>query len=79
MFAGRLHIIFYTLDIYMQANIQESILSMLKQAYGSTAEFRDGQYEAIEATLTNKRTLVVQKTGWGKSLVYFYRRNIIAH
>ena len=55
----------------MQANIQESILSMLKQAYGSTAEFRDGQYEAIEATLTNKRTLVVQKTGWGKSLVYF--------
>lgn len=34
-------------------------------------EFRDGQYEAIEATLTNKRTLVVQKTGWGKSLVYF--------
>ncbi|MHB8097259.1 MAG: RecQ family ATP-dependent DNA helicase [Erysipelotrichaceae bacterium] len=55
----------------MQANIQELILSMLKQAYGSTAEFRDGQYEAIEATLTNKRTLVVQKTGWGKSLVYF--------
>lgn len=30
-----------------------------------------GQYEAIEATLTYKRILVVQKTGWGKSLVYF--------
>lgn len=58
-------------DIYMQANIHESILSMLKHAYGLSAEFRDGQYEAIEATLMNKRTLVVQKTGWGKSLVYF--------
>lgn len=55
----------------MQANIHESILSMLKHAYGLSAEFRDGQYEAIEATLMNKRTLVVQKTGWGKSLVYF--------
>lgn len=55
----------------MEQKIFESIYSMLKQAYGPLAEFRDGQYEAIEATLTNKRTLVVQKTGWGKSLVYF--------
>lgn len=55
----------------MEKSIHNSILGMLKQAYGPFAEFRDGQYEAIEATLTNKRTLVVQKTGWGKSLVYF--------
>ncbi|MBR6053327.1 MAG: RecQ family ATP-dependent DNA helicase [Clostridia bacterium] len=44
---------------------------VLRSLYGDGAAFRDGQYEAIEATLTEKRTLIVQKTGWGKSLVYF--------
>ena len=44
---------------------------VLKQLYGENAKFRSGQYEAIEATLNNRRTLVVQRTGWGKSLVYF--------
>ena len=44
---------------------------ILKSVYGPGAQFRDGQYEAIEATMEKKRTLVVQKTGWGKSLVYF--------
>ena len=44
---------------------------ILKSVYGPEASFRDGQYEAIEATMEKKRTLVVQKTGWGKSLVYF--------
>ena len=44
---------------------------VLQSIYGADAKFRSGQYEAIEATLNNKRTLVVQKTGWGKSLVYF--------
>lgn len=40
------------------------------------ANFRKGQYEAIEAVFTNKRSLVVQKTGWGKSLVYFISTKI---
>ncbi len=44
---------------------------ILKEYYGGDAQFREGQQEAIEATLSNRRTLVVQKTGWGKSLVYF--------
>lgn len=44
---------------------------LLKSIYGEKAAFREGQYEAIEATMTNRRTLVVQRTGWGKSLVYF--------
>lgn len=36
------------------------------------AQFRDGQWEAID-TLVNQRQklLVVQRTGWGKSSVYF--------
>lgn len=45
--------------------------AILRSLYGPNASFRDGQYEAIEATMTRSRTLVVQRTGWGKSLVYF--------
>ncbi len=46
-------------------------LHYLKQAIGDNAEFRGGQWEAIELALTNKRALIVQQTGWGKSIVYF--------
>jgi len=49
----------------------DELLVELKKYYGTDAEFKDGQEEAIRAVLEGKRTLVVQKTGWGKSLVYF--------
>ncbi|MBR0070102.1 MAG: ATP-dependent DNA helicase RecQ, partial [Synergistaceae bacterium] len=48
-----------------------SARKILKQTYGDDADFREGQYEAIESVMMRKRTLVVQRTGWGKSLVYF--------
>ncbi len=36
------------------------------------ADFRDGQLEAISALVADRsRVLVVQRTGWGKSAVYF--------
>lgn len=36
------------------------------------AHFHPGQFEAIEALVENsRRALVVQRTGWGKSAVYF--------
>ena len=36
------------------------------------ADFHPGQFEAIEALVAHgRRTLVVQRTGWGKSAVYF--------
>ncbi len=39
---------------------------------GPTATFRDGQREAIEAVAQDgRRALVVQRTGWGKCLVYW--------
>tara|TARA_B100002052_G_scaffold15798_1_gene12627 strand:+ start:12655 stop:14790 length:2136 start_codon:yes stop_codon:yes gene_type:complete len=53
---------------------------MLKAMIGKDAKFRPGQYECIES-IVNKfgKQLVVQKTGWGKSIVYFiatkYLRN----
>jgi len=53
--------------------LQQAALALLRRAVGSeTAEFRDGQFEAIEH-LVNRRgpLLVVQRTGWGKSNVYY--------
>lgn len=52
-------------------SIYDRSQKILEELLGSGATFRDGQYEAIEATMMKKRTLVVQRTGWGKSLVYF--------
>jgi ATP-dependent DNA helicase RecQ len=47
----------------------ESALSML---VGQPARFRDDQWEAVEALVAaRRRVLVVQRTGWGKSAVYF--------
>ena len=51
---------------------REKALALLKQMLGPGAEFRDGQWEAIEqAANRRQRLLVVQRTGWGKSVVYF--------
>lgn len=55
----------------------EELLQELKNAYGEDAEFRNGQKEAILEILNRKRILVVQKTGWGKSLVYFLATKIL--
>ena len=41
---------------------------LLKKMIGNNAEFHDGQWEAIENALNNKRTLIIEKTGWGKSI-----------
>ena len=48
-------------------------LELLRLGSGrKTATFRDGQEEAISHVAEGKgRLLVVQKTGWGKSFVYF--------
>lgn len=49
----------------------------LQQVFGSGASFRDGQDFAINKVLHKKRVLVVQKTGWGKSLVYFLATKLL--
>ena len=44
----------------------------LQAMLGPAATFREGQREAIEAVIHDgRRALVVQRTGWGKSLVYW--------
>lgn len=42
------------------------------------AEFRDGQWEAIEQVVQESaRLLIVQRTGWGKSMVYFIATKLL--
>lgn len=41
------------------------------------ASFRDGQWESIEQLVSRKRVLVVQRTGWGKSMVYFLATKLL--
>ncbi|KQR51953.1 recombinase RecQ [Leifsonia sp. Leaf336] len=52
---------------------RDRALSRLRALVGRPdAQFHDGQFEAIEALVDDRsRALVVQRTGWGKSAVYF--------
>ena len=52
-------------------------LSHLRRMFGETAAFRDGQWEAIRLALSGRRALIVQQTGWGKSVVYFIAAKLI--
>ncbi len=51
----------------------------MRRAVGDpTSRFRDGQWEAIDALVNHRRKLmVVQRTGWGKSSVYFISTRIL--
>lgn len=53
-------------------------LSLLQKLTGNeSAEFHDDQWESIDALVNNhKQILVVQRTGWGKSAVYFIATKI---
>ncbi|MDZ7926453.1 MAG: DEAD/DEAH box helicase [Agrobacterium sp.] len=58
---------------------RSTALSLLRRALGdNAASFRDGQWEAIDALVNRReRLLVVQRTGWGKSSVYFIATRIL--
>src|SRR3954454_13014720 len=56
----------------MQTSIGPFLQPHLETMLGPGATFRDGQREAIEAIVRDgARALIVQRTGWGKSLVYW--------
>jgi len=58
--------------------VAASAQRLLKQALGDDEDFRDGQLEAIVALVERRaRVLVVQRTGWGKSVVYFIATRIL--
>lgn len=53
-------------------------LAALRTLVGAHADFRDGQRVAIEALVDDhKRVLCVQRTGWGKSAVYFVATRLL--
>ena len=56
-----------------RADLRERATVALQRLAGrDEVDFRDGQLEAIEALVeSRRRVLVVQRTGWGKSAVYF--------
>src|ERR1043166_5745499 len=57
---------------------RENARALLQQMLGPATEFRDGQWEAINlAANRRQRALVVQRTGWGKSIVYFLAAKIL--
>ena len=54
-------------------------LAVLRTLVGRPdADFHDGQYDAIAAIVDgSRRALVVQRTGWGKSAVYFVATRLL--
>lgn len=54
-------------------------LNLLRQALNApSATFHPDQWEAIEALVSQrKRLLVVQRTGWGKSMIYFLATRLL--
>ena len=56
----------------MATATRDDAQTILEQLAGSDALLRDDQWRAIEALVVHRRqALVVQRTGWGKSAVYF--------
>jgi ATP-dependent DNA helicase RecQ len=68
-----------TFDSTSEADIVfATTLALLRSMLGANAEFRKGQWEAIEAAVVHRRrVLVVQRTGWGKSAVYFLATRLL--
>src|SRR5258708_964631 len=57
---------------------KEGARALLQKMLGPEAEFRAGQWEATDlAANQHRRVLVVQRTGWGKSVVYFLAAKIL--
>lgn len=58
---------------------REEAQTLLRRAMGDkNALFRDGQWEAIDELVNRRgRMLVVQRTGWGKSMVYFIATRLL--
>lgn len=56
----------------------DSVLDRLVGDTTGTARLREDQWRAIEALVADKRrALVVQRTGWGKSAVYFVATSLL--
>ena len=59
----------------------EHALRLLRKSLGNPeASFREGQWEAIDELVNNRnKMLIVERTGWGKSAVYFIATWMFRH
>ena len=61
-----------------EALVAARATELLRASLGPDAEFRDGQLDAIVALVARRaHLLVVQRTGWGKSSVYFLTTRLL--
>ncbi|WP_022836747.1 RecQ family ATP-dependent DNA helicase [Salisaeta longa] len=60
-------------------DLKNQCLKYLRQALDDpSATFRDGQWEAIRDIVSKQKTLLlVRRTGWGKSMVYFLATRLL--
>src|SRR5665213_419510 len=63
----------------MESTLRDRATALLRQSVGDPkAAFRPGQVEAIEHLLEQRGPLlIVQRTGWGKSNVYFIATRLL--
>ncbi|MBR8826602.1 MAG: RecQ family ATP-dependent DNA helicase [Gomphosphaeria aponina SAG 52.96 = DSM 107014] len=62
----------------VQAEKKQALFLLRQALQNPLADFREGQWEAISTLIKYKsRLLVVQRTGWGKSLVYFLATRLL--
>jgi len=61
-----------------EARVRAKALHYLRLIAGADADFRAHQWEAIrDLVLRKERVLLVQRTGWGKSSVYFIATKLL--
>jgi ATP-dependent DNA helicase RecQ len=66
------------MTITRDAPTRDDAQAILEQLAGPAARLRDDQWKAIEALVVGRqRALVVQRTGWGKSAVYFIAAKLL--
>lgn len=59
-------------------DLRERAETLLRELAGPRARLREDQWTAIEALVVRRqRALVVQRTGWGKSAVYFIAAKLL--
>src|SRR4051812_24119140 len=62
----------------MTAELRTRAEEVLRALAGDDARLREDQWRAIDALVTERRrVLVVQRTGWGKSAVYFVATSLL--
>lgn len=60
------------------ADLRDEAERLLRELAGPDARLREDQWTAIEALVVGRRrALVVQRTGWGKSAVYFIAAKLL--